>query len=436
MTVLTGVVQQRRYWLRLLVLVAVPIVLMLLFSHHAWAADECKPKAKVPNLYCVPPQEAHGGKVLGIFDVVDENGVPISAYGINVNQGGSLDVISKINAFLIGAGFSVIKVVIGFACWLVEWSLDFGLAKELLEPVAGIAASLKHHVIDNLGLEGLFLTIAAVWGGYLILFKQRSKGWMEICTSLLIASIATVTLASPGAFLIGDADHSGVLGKTKQLALETASLVLSDNCDRAAAKSEDADSVSCDGQEDKKNETSAVSQPITNGLVDAFIQRPTWVLYTGKPITKACSKAYGEATLVHYNFNRLVMPRVIDKELGDSWWDSFTAVFSANFSFHGIKENLKALTGSPWGLFTVTDQMQQNVIDDFKEAAKDDPAWKIVEKEDGEVKSICDAEDAMGDDQQISASMENVLSVWFIALAAIIVVLLVVSVSVLSLIHI
>ncbi|TXS06954.1 hypothetical protein EAO73_03775 [Streptomyces sp. col6] len=438
MTALTGVIQQRRHWLRLLVLIGVPIVLMLLFSHHAWAApdDPCKPKDEVPNLYCIPPEEAHAGKVLGIFDVVDQNGVPISAYGINVDQGGTLDVISKINAFLIGVGFSLIKVVIGFACWLVEWSLGFGLAKELLEPVSGIAASIKSHVIDNLALESLFLTLVALWAAYLILFKQRSKGWMEICTSLVIASIATVTLANPGSFLIGNADDSGILGKTKQLALVTSTLILEDNCAADKQKvdkdgNKDDNPTSCSGQDKKKKTATSVSKPITNGLVDAFIQRPTWVLYTGRPISKACSESYGKATLARYNFNRLVMPRIIDEKLGDSWWDSFTAVFSANFSWHGIKENLKHATGSPWGLLTITDQMQKNVMEDFRDAAKDDAAWKqYVDPADAQVASDCKAKDAMSDDQQVTASMENVLSVWFIALAAIIVVLLVVSVSI------
>ncbi|MFB8087922.1 hypothetical protein [Streptomyces sp. NPDC055992] len=431
MTALTGVIQQRRHWLRLLVLIGVPIVLILLFSHHAWAAP-CSPNTEDPNLYCIPPEEAHAGKVLGIFDVVDQNGVPISAYGLNVDQGGTLDVISKINAFLIDTGFSVIKVVIGFACWLIEWALGFGLAKELLEPVSGIAASIKNHVIDNLALKSLFLTLVALWAAYLILFKQRSKGWMEICTSLVIASIATVTLASPGAFLIGNANDTGILGKTKQLALETSNLILADNCesDRNKADDEDPDPTSCAGQEKKKTEVS-VSKPITNGLVDAFIQRPTWVLYTGRPISKDCSEKYAKATLARYNFNRLIMPRIIDDKLGDSWWDSFTEVFSANFSWHGIKENLKHATGSPWGLLTIATSVQKNVRDDFMKAAKDSSQWKeYVDPADADVAAACDAKDAMTDDQQVNASMENVLSVWFIAIAAIIVVLLIVSVSV------
>jgi hypothetical protein len=168
--------------------------------------------------------------VLGIFDVVDENGVPLSAYGLNVDQGGTLDVISKIIAFLIGLGFSVIKVVIGFACWLVDWALGFGLAKALLNPVSDIAGTIRAQVIDNLGLPGLFLMIVALWGGYHILFKRRSKGWSEIAMSLVIASIAGVTLADPGRVLIGNADDSGVLGTTKQFSMHIADVVLDDMC--------------------------------------------------------------------------------------------------------------------------------------------------------------------------------------------------------------
>ncbi|MYQ81452.1 MULTISPECIES: hypothetical protein [unclassified Streptomyces] len=437
MTALTGVIQQRRTWLRLLVLVGVPILLTMLFSHHAWA-DNCSPKDEVPNLFCEPPKPKDNGKVLGIFDVVDKNGVPISAYGLNVDQGGMLDVISKIIAFLIGVGFSVLRTVIGFACWLVDWALDFGLAKQLLNPVSDVAATIKAQVIDSLGLKILFLTLVAVYAGYLILFKQRSKGWIEICTSLVIASIATVTLASPGTFLIGNADDTGVLGKTKQFSLDIADVILEDRCaaDGVTPAEKDGQATTCDGQGKGKSKSDSVARPITDGLVDAFIQRPVWVLYTKKPIDGACSAAYGKATLARYNFNRLVLPRLIEEENNKGWMEKLGDAFSDVFSLDGLKDSLLIATGNPWAIYTVVKGEQKEAVEEFKKKAEGTEAWKTYisgkngsdQAADPKVQKACGGDVPM-DDQQISASLDNLLSVWFIALAAIIVVVLVVAVS-------
>ncbi|WP_406451557.1 hypothetical protein OG782_16245 [Streptomyces sp. NBC_00876] len=439
MTALTGVIRQPRVWLRLLILIGVPIVVTLFLTHGAWAeptADPCHPNDAIPVLTCTPPRTTDPGKVLGIFDIVDRNGVPISAYGLNVDQGGTFDVISKIIAFLIGIGFSVIRTVIGFACWLVDWALDFGLAKDLLTPVSDIAATIKERMIDSLGLKVLFLTIVVVWAGYLILFKQRSKGWMEICTSLVIASIASVTLLHPGKVLIGNADDTGVLGVTKQISLAIADVVLDDRCakdrqkEKAKTDTGDTQPTTCSGQENKDDPARGVSRPITDGLVDAFIQRPIWVLYTGKAITGECSAAYGQATLTRYNFNRLVLPQMMKKENDRPWYDKLGKAFSNVFSHDGLKHSLLLATGNPWAIYTVVDDAQQQAVKDFKDKATHSDAWqKYVAPADKQVIAKCDGDNKTMDEQQISASLDNLLSVWFIALAAIIVVGLVVAVS-------
>jgi hypothetical protein len=443
MTLLTGAVRQPRFWLRLLVLVAVPLMVTMLLGQQAWAAPapKCDVNAEVPDLYCKPPPPPENvGKVLGIFDVVDENGVPLSAYGLNVDQGGTLDVISKIIAFLIGLGFNVIKIVIGFACWLVDWALGFGLAKALLNPVSDIAGTIRAQVIDNLGLPGLFLMIVALWGGYHILFKRRSKGWSEIAMSLVIASIAGVTLADPGRVLIGNADDSGVLGTTKQFSMHIADVVLDDMCKtppapapgEAPKKREDL-STTCTDEAKKTSEAQAVSRPITDGLVDAFVQRPVWVLNTGKPIDSACSDAYGKSVLLRYNFNRIIMPRLIKEqqkqENEGGWLDQLGAVFSEAFSLDGLTDGLLLATGNPWAIYTVITGEQQEAVERLKEVAKKQPAWAQVVAADEEVEAACNAE-LPNEDQQIAASVDNLISVWFIAIAAIIVVCLVLAVSI------
>jgi hypothetical protein len=435
MTALTGVVRQSHLWLRLLVLVAVPVVLVLVLGQHAWAADDCAPNSDIPNLLCEPPQPDGSGKVLGIFDVVDNNGVPLSAYTLNVDQGGTLDVISKIIAFLIGVGFEFLKILIGFACWLVDWALDFGLAKVLLEPVSGIAATIYDKVIESLGLKILFLTLAALFAGYHILFKQRAKGWAEIGMSLFIASLATVSLANPGATLMGDGKHedSGVLGTSKVFALGVADVVLEDRC--AKEGSDPGETTTCSGQKKGDSAATAVSRPITDGLVDAFVTRPTFVMYTGLPVTDACSAAYSKSILVRYNWNRLVLPKMIEDKDNADFWDELGHTFSDVFSFDGVTDVLLISTMNPWAIATAVSSEQAEMLDELRDKAKETPAWqRYVTPTDKEFAKACDVEssedaDSPLDDQEISASLDNLISVWFIALAALITVILVVAVS-------
>lgn len=270
-----------------------------------------------PNLNQKPKDGSDG--LLQPFNVTDKNGVPISSYTVKTDTGGWKDIDLKIWNIIAQLFFGVSKWVIGFTCWLVDWALDFGLAKVMVGPVEDISSTIKNQVIDRLGLPGLFLTFAGFYCGWLILFKERSRGFAEIGVSLVVAALTTTVLVSPAQVLLGQHDQAqpqgstmllseeGLLGKSKDFTLEVASIVLAD--DPASAK----------GSADPDN----VSKPITNALVEAFIVKPNQLMVYGQTFDGKCDKAFRDFKLAEFNLD----------QLGLNYWDAMQmdSIYDTNF---------------------------------------------------------------------------------------------------------
>ncbi|MEU9255742.1 hypothetical protein AB0D66_28325 [Streptomyces sp. NPDC048270] len=264
------------------------------------AAPAATPPAPTPDV-TTPPKDASDG-LLQPFNVTDEYGVPISAYTVRSDSGDWNDIDLKIWNVLAQFFFGVAKWFIGFAGWLVDWALDFGLPKVLVGPVDDIAGTIRDQVINRLGLPGLFLTFAAVYAGWHIMFKQRSRGFAEAGMSLVIAAVATTLLISPAQVLLGTQDQpspggnslllseEGLIGGARDLSLQVSSLVLTDDPKQVQAKPE------------------TVSKPITNALVDAFIVKPTQLMLYGEVFDKECSAAFAKYKLVEYKWMQAGKP--------------------------------------------------------------------------------------------------------------------------------
>ncbi|MEU5137039.1 hypothetical protein [Streptomyces californicus] len=264
------------------------------------------------------PKDGSDG-LLQPFDVTDKDGVPISSYTVKTDTGGWKDIDLKIWNIVSQLLFGVSKWVIGFTCWLIKWALNFGLASVLVGPVDDIASTIKSQVIDRLGLPGLFLTFAGFYCGWLILFKERSRGFAEIAVSLVVAAVTTTVLVSPAQVLLGQHDQAqpqgstmllseeGLLGKSKDFTLEIASIVLAD------------DPASAQGSADPNN----VAKPITDALVEAFIVKPNQLMVYGQTFDGQCDKAFREFKLAEYNLD----------QLGMNYWDAvqMDSIYDTNF---------------------------------------------------------------------------------------------------------
>ncbi|MEU2770748.1 MULTISPECIES: hypothetical protein [Streptomyces] len=246
------------------------------------------------------PKDGSDG-LLQPFNVTDKDGVPISSYTVKTDTGGWKDIDLKIWNVVAQLLFGISKWVIGFTCWLIKWALNFGLAKVMIGPVEDISSTIKSQVIDTLGLPGLFLTFAGFYSGWLILFKERSRGFAEIGVSLVVAALTTTVLVSPAQVLLGQHDQAqpqgstmllseeGLLGKSKDFTLEVASIVLAD------------DPAGAQGSADPNN----VAKPITDALVEAFIVKPNQLMVYGQTFDGVCDKAFREFKLAEFNLDQL-----------------------------------------------------------------------------------------------------------------------------------
>ncbi|MFJ1744395.1 hypothetical protein ACIOG4_37820 [Streptomyces microflavus] len=237
------------------------------------------------------------GGVLGVFNVTDANGLPISVYNVKSDTGDLIEWELGVQNLLTEFTFLGTKWLIAFCCWLIAWALSFGLAKLLLVPVLAVADSLHTRVILELGLPTLFLTVCALICVCRILFGDRAKGWGDAALSILLAALTTTLLASPPAALLGE--ESGAIAVTRGLALEVADVIL------------DADPVLDVDREQNGAATSAsLARPLTDALTDAFIVRPSMLLQYGRVFEGDCARKYAETRVEQLVFDRKVQSRM------------------------------------------------------------------------------------------------------------------------------
>lgn len=239
------------------------------------------------------------GGILGVFNVTDATNMPISAYTIKGDTGGTFDWDLGIQNLLTELCFMVTKWLIAFCCWLIGWSLSFGLAKLLLAPVLSVANSLHTRVIMEMGLPSLFLAVCALVCTARIFFGDRAKGWGDAALSLLLAALATTMLVSTPQTLMGEED--GALAVTRGLALEVADVIL------------DANPAAPDTDTSTGQATSAtLSRPLTDALTDAFVVKPAMLLQYGRVFDGECAAKYSEAKLTQLAWERQAAARLAE----------------------------------------------------------------------------------------------------------------------------
>lgn len=258
------------------------------------AAQEQKLEAEKERLRKLLPDE---GGVLGVFNVTDANGLPISLYTVKSDTGGILDWDLGVQNLLTELCFMITKWVIAFCCWLIAWSLSFGLAKLLLVPVLSVANSLHARVIMEMGLPGLFLSVCALVCVARIFFGDKARGWGDAALSLLLAALTATLLASPPQALLGE--ETGAIAVARGFALEVADVILDAN--PATPEKDNGVTTPATG--------TTLSRPLTDALTDAFIVKPAMLLQYGRVFEGECAAAYADTRLEQLAFDRAIHAR-------------------------------------------------------------------------------------------------------------------------------
>ncbi|MFI1177565.1 hypothetical protein [Streptomyces melanogenes] len=237
------------------------------------------------------------GGVLGVFNVTDGGGMPISAYTVKGDTGGLTDWDLGLENFITELCFMITKWLIAFCCWLIAWALSFGLAKLLLAPVLSVAQSLHARVILEMGLPSLFLAVCALVCVARIFFGDRARGWGDAALSLVIAALTTTLLSSTPQLLLGPDD--GAIAATRGLALEVASVILDASPQQHPEH----------GQSTTPASAAALSRPLTDALTDAFITKPAMLLQYGQVFDGPCAQAYSDTKLRQLAYDRQTTAR-------------------------------------------------------------------------------------------------------------------------------
>ncbi|MEV5776611.1 hypothetical protein AB0L49_36155 [Streptomyces antimycoticus] len=234
-----------------------------------------------------------GGGLLAPLNIRTGEGAPLNRYELGADGGKVTNVGGQIRTLLLGGLFTLVRLLVGLACWLIQTAFDFPLLKLLLRPAQQVADEYNKIVVDTLGLKGLLLSWAFVFG--LILFQRGkvARGLGEIVLTLVIAAIAASSLIRPD-YLLG---HNGPLEQTHQAAMEVTQITVDshwgegsadDPCDMVMGPIQDA----C---KDSDVHAASVAQPIQDVLTDVLVVKPYQLLQYGRildPKDPGDKKAY------------------------------------------------------------------------------------------------------------------------------------------------
>ncbi|MGW5736390.1 MULTISPECIES: hypothetical protein [Streptomyces] len=159
-----------------------------------------------------------GGDMMGPLNVDSSEGVPLDGYELSAQGGSIFSVRTNAFAFIMNGLFTLLRLVVGLSCWAVEFALRFPLIKMLAGPAQKLSDSYTDIVVDTLGLKGLLLAWAFVFGGILLVRGKAGKGLGEIVLTLVIAAFAASAFVRPD-YLLGP---DGPLAQSERSASEVA----------------------------------------------------------------------------------------------------------------------------------------------------------------------------------------------------------------------
>ncbi|MFD3938223.1 hypothetical protein ACFWSF_09485 [Streptomyces sp. NPDC058611] len=258
---------------------------------------------------------AQGGGLLGPLDILTREGVPLSGYQLEssidsptvgdqvetavLRNGLSFDAIGETQRLCLSGLFTLVRLLVGLCCWLIRFVFDFPLLSLLTDPAQRLADAYERHVVGALGLAGLLLSWAFIFGLILFVRGRVGKGLGEITLTLVISALAASAFVRPD-YLLGE---DGPLQQTHQAAIEVASITTASYFDTPGRGGRPCDSAVGPAHEacvNEQAEAKTVTTPIQNALTDALVVKPYMLLQYGRVLDP---KKPGEAAVYRAHVN-------------------------------------------------------------------------------------------------------------------------------------
>ncbi|OEV10913.1 hypothetical protein AN218_15325, partial [Streptomyces nanshensis] len=280
------------------------------------------------------------GGLLGPWNVKTSEGVRIDDY--ELFGGGSSPADSGMRLLLDGL-FALTKLLVGGACWLIDWAYRYPIVDKLITPAQNISDAYQQHIVEPLGITGLWLAWAFVFGLLMAMRGKVARGAGEILLTLLICALSASALVRPD-YLLG---YNGPVQQVQRASLEAASITASAGKDSGGgAKNDPCDLVTgpaketCEEEqqptakerhaaerkraEQRKKKCDAivgpardvcisgkrplaaadVSQPITRTLTEVLVVQPYQLLQWGQTIKRSDPMYKDYKKAINYTENR------------------------------------------------------------------------------------------------------------------------------------
>ncbi len=239
------------------------------------------------------------GDLLSPLNVDSSEGVPIEGYELMSDGGSVLSLKSQAISFILSGLFTLVRLLVGLACWALEFAFTFPLLRMLAGPAQSVSNAYEDVVVDSLGLKGLLLSWAFVFGLVMFVRGRVAKGLGEIVLTLVIAAFAASAFVRPDYLL----SEQGPLMETQQAAAEVAQLTVNSyEWGGKIASTHPCTSTTggaereCFQREANRPYTAAeVARPIQESLTNALIVKPYMLLQYGRildPAKESDKKAY------------------------------------------------------------------------------------------------------------------------------------------------
>ncbi|MGW0751979.1 hypothetical protein [Streptomyces sp. NPDC002587] len=223
---------------------------------------------------------AGGGGLLAPLNIPSSEGVPLEGYQLEASGGMVVNVVGQTEVLVMGGLFTLVRLLVGLCCWLIGFIFEAPVLRLLTGPAQDIADAYNTHVVDALGLKGLLLAWAFVFGLILFVRGKAGSGLGEIVLTLVIAALAASAFVRPD-YLLG---RDGPLDQAHQAAVEVAQITTSsyfgktpgtaDPCDLIVGPAQDA----CNSSDVK---TASVVRPVQDALTNALVVKPYMLLQYG-----------------------------------------------------------------------------------------------------------------------------------------------------------
>ncbi|MFC9409527.1 hypothetical protein ACFRAA_32875 [[Kitasatospora] papulosa] len=237
--------------------------------------------------------------LLAPLNIRTSEGIPVDGYELSANGGSIVSLKSQALAFVLSGLFTITRVFVGLACWSVEFAFRFPLLRMLSGPAQKVSDSYESAVIDTLGLKGLLLGWAFVFGLVMMMRGKVGKGLGEIVLTLVIAALAASAFVRPDYLLA----EQGPLVATHEAAAEVAQLTVNSyswggkiaSAGPCSNMSGGAERKCLEREEDRPVSSTEVARPIQESVTNALVVKPYMLLQYGRildPAKASDKKAY------------------------------------------------------------------------------------------------------------------------------------------------